>query len=435
MLISGLTETDAQHARRAILNLLPLHHGRIMKDRTPKSKLNTARAIDTEVAIDTDTLPYIFRDRDYQRKVQATGDGAATRLALDDARRQTAFEKIRKTSFTRWIQSEFDYKLARTSQTDAMAQSHWEESPMVNLYAQLGQSIALPRSLGASERRPDQPQVDGVHDHFLHSVSHSSQLLSFLEKRLHAVDKQFQPPMTTELIFHFVPSPWAKSTVKGLSLNHFPATQVRFKSTNSEEIPQFFDISAFLANDNLDVLLPCFTSDIRFTKTARLVRSTMDAEIASLIRSIETSISTGGALRAPATVNLHVPYSSSPERHTTRIPHPQHKWDASFSELVPYLFTGVEHRQMVHLEFNDYPLDFTMVEAGRMGGRWSEMTLRLPPGKLEEITKDKRRVEGAKAKTFFGSAVDLAYLSAHAANGTLGEIDDASFKVKPAYNR
>ena len=262
------------------------------------------------------------------------------------------------------------------------------------------------------------------------SLPFNMRFLSSLEDVLQSNSRHVEPSMTTELTVHLVPTPWAEFDKKGIACERFPNVEVTFKSTQPDEMPRFAGVTACLADEHFDLVLPRLSSDIDFTKCTRLLaRPILNEKLDSFIKNIEQSFVADGTLRAPAEVDLPVPYSKLAEVHTVEFPNAYKKWDASHSATTPYLFLGMEHKQTVHFEFHGYPLDFTLVEGGRMSGRRSEFVLRPPHSKVDKFFDGDEGLNEPMAKQFYHAAVELALLNTRIANDTLGEVNMAVAKA------
>ncbi|KAF2101276.1 hypothetical protein NA57DRAFT_72718 [Rhizodiscina lignyota] len=408
--IYGLSETDMQDARRAILNLLPLHRGTVMNElvHTGEPTVDLPK-----MAIEREFLPYYAREWEYRDAMQSTGVERPDPQLLKD---RATLDSEDLTRFHDLLMSECSYE--KPSKVDPFsAWKEWENSPDTVVSARLGRAVTLRNSPSGPGSSTETSQIHGIHSQFLQSVPYQFRLLSFLEDHQRDSGREIERPSTRELIFHYIPSPWAEVSQEGFRPERFPTVQVNFASTQLDETPRFADVSAELMNDNFDVSLRGIPSDVRFTKRVSLMLKR--ATLRPFITAIEDSIAAGEVLRAPESVGLHVPLSLRRRLDTSRIPNPQHEWDAGYKEQVPYLFAGVEHKQTAHFEFHGFPLQYIMVEGGRTGGRRSEVVLECSPAILEEIKKTHMPDDSRK---FFDAAVELAYLNARAASGSLEDM-------------
>lgn len=282
---------------------------------------------------------------------------------------------------------------------------------------------------------------------FAHTVPYSFYLLSHLERVFRAVHDTrgsgpvldadtteknfFAPSITNELLFHLIPSP-ERSTVHKISTDIptpsiFPRVAARFAASSPHDRPRFTGLEALIGRGMMDFTMAHAAADLRVQRDTlmRTSNALNDEEAASFIKSIETSIEAGGALRAPPTIALPVPLLRSSWKHPDGHNAFPLVW-APYPHRMPYTWTTAEHRQTVRMPLpflHGATIEVTAVEGGRAAGRRMEMRVVWP-----SVTKTMRGgtavamdvVSAERMRVAFG----VTYLVDKVARGSTMSVDE-----------
>lgn len=211
------------------------------------------------------------------------------------------------------------------------------------------------------------------------------------------------------LIMRFLPNPFShlsakKSPIGSAVLSAFPPIEMRFAVDPTTKVTGLNFIRAILSTENSDLMLPDSPMDIRFQQktTSRLycTHRSLPPGIADFLNKSNLSLdfSHGGLITPPL---LKIPIAAhlcSPGAFELL------GLDKEHGEMqeVEYLFAGLEIRKTISMEFEGWRLLYTSVEAGKAGGRRSE--LRLRPARTVESDDPKMETEEA----FLAAAYKLA---------------------------
>lgn len=271
--------------------------------------------------------------------------------------------------------------------------TYWGPHSFVELYANYGNVIHKPPPTNNSLTPVSLP---GLLNHsgnasrtFLSVVPGFSPLLQYV-----VASTKFQRHFNDEkypdsLLFRFSPAPWDLEDPS--SLEDFPDLGLRLQVGRDQGRARFQGMGMTIRERNIDVLLPRKAVDMRFVR--REVLWTRDAlvrseEIRHYLTMINTNLSGGGAIRAPANLTLRIPaWTINNSDKYNSLPAEETEHGKEF--VKEFVFTGVEHRQMVKFDLPDdqHRISYTSVEAGRVGGRRGELRLRLrkPAKNMEEL--------------------------------------------------
>ena len=146
-----------------------------------------------------------------------------------------------------------------------------------------------------------------------------------------------------------------------------------------------------------DLLLPNEAMDLRFITESHLsAGEQMDQRIQDFIAASNLNIWGHDRLKTPASLQLSIP------PHATRsgIGKLKSPVDSDSGIPVNYIFASLSHRSLLRVKFLDFHLEYSMIEAGRTGGRRDELRLSLP----ETMATRHSRTEFA---SFFKEAFEL----------------------------
>ncbi|KAI9720825.1 MAG: hypothetical protein M1812_002664 [Candelaria pacifica] len=192
------------------------------------------------------------------------------------------------------------------------------------------------------------------------------------------------------LYLRLLPSPWTPLGVDAMKA--FPEIELRVSLRGDKKEPFLQRVSALLDQRVSDVMLPEKRADLRFRRevTSELLDAREDKVIAAFLRDSHLDTLGRGRLRTPASLNLHVPRRMIKTKdmklsNTDTI-------KESIEEVeVEYLFSGLDYRHSVTMDWEGDRLDYTTIEAGKIGGRRTELrlthnlsTITLPPNSLSD---------------------------------------------------
>jgi hypothetical protein len=315
----------------------------------------------------------------------------------------------------------------------------WNATADVQVSASLGLVIHSKSSESTSRITPP-PSDPSDNASFLHRVPGLSQVLPHLIwNREKVIDV---------LSFRLLHNPWKQP---GPTL---PEIRLDFdinSLSEDERSTKFKSLYALTKDRRGQVMLPSQAVDLCFKK-----KKTFHAKIGSLesqpdvkqfIEQTKANILDGsGTLRAPGSVLIHVPFAVvEPARVTpmteatrkarknatpprpTRTPASE-KFHCILPEtvdkmgiLAQYYFIGVEHLQIAGYTFEGYPIRYTSIEAGKLGGKYGDLEILMPtPDWPEEMTENRMQKESAaQRKAFTEVALKLVHLVDKAAHGEL----------------
>lgn len=295
---------------------------------------------------------------------------------------------------------------------------HWKHSYGVESSAVIGSvlhSHANPANASTLALQPSGEVVE-VHRAFSTAVPNLSRILGSSSTR----GIRRKPHRT--LIMHFQPNPFSKSpkTSKPLSaaaLSTFPPIEMRFSIDPDTNTFKVRDIQAVVSVNISDLMLPESASDVRFqqrsvsTLMPRRRGATYPPGITEFLSNASLDIGNGN-FDAPA--KLAIPIAA----HLCQ--------GAGFELLgeggaasttdtrdVEYLFTGLEVRKTVMMDYKGWRLHYTSIEAGKAGGRRGE--LRLLPVRLGKTARPATEEEFVEAACRLADGVEGGGMQANLA--------------------
>ena len=124
-----------------------------------------------------------------------------------------------------------------------------------------------------------------------------------------------------------------------------------------------------------DLLLPSAPMDLRFKIESYFVAGKqIDQRIHEFVDASNFNIWGQDRLKTPASLTISIPeYAIQPSVRTAKLP------GESNSEIqVAYAFASLNHRSSVQDKFRGSDIQYSIIEAGRTGGRREELLLSLP---------------------------------------------------------
>jgi len=212
-------------------------------------------------------------------------------------------------------------------------------------------------------------------------------------------------------IFHFQPNPFfvpAKSRhpIGSEALSAFPPLEMRLSVDPESQELTMKELQAIVAVDSSDVMLPDSNVDVRFQQKVKCrfqpPRSNFPKGVKEFLQTAELNVSfEKGKIRTPA--KLTIPIASHLCRGRGLDLLGKGKGEV---QDVEYLYTGLEIRKRLAIEFNGWRMIYTSFESGSAGGRRSELKLR--PIRLTEAGERDTNNSDTKEEDFVKMALQLA---------------------------
>ena len=158
------------------------------------------------------------------------------------------------------------------------------------------------------------------------------------------------------------------------NLDHVPQLEILINLYAKERATRFKAARLVLTHEELDLLLPSHTTDIRFVRRLNLYsnREERDPCLVDFINASNFDIWGSERLRTPNNLRISIP--------TCLIPGFEENEPSTVDGLLPidYKFAGLEHRSDLNLPLlgSNRP-QYTTIEAGRLGGRREELAVSL----------------------------------------------------------
>ncbi|KAF2020615.1 hypothetical protein BU24DRAFT_416283 [Aaosphaeria arxii CBS 175.79] len=170
---------------------------------------------------------------------------------------------------------------------------------------------------------------------------------------------QPNPPI---LDYMFIPSPLQTNRLE--DNQSYPRLHLRFRILGQ---PQLSSVNIIFNKICHDVLLPDQATDIRFDSYQRLrLRSPLkDPNIRDFAEIVTANISSGTRLTAPESLTLNIPNWVIPG---------QSRSDAT-SRQVEYMFSGIQHRQSLSLQYQGLPMGYSTSEGNKLSQNNGELSL------------------------------------------------------------
>jgi hypothetical protein len=244
-------------------------------------------------------------------------------------------------------------------------------------------SALLGSVLHSHPETPEPPQIEyattptsKVQRAFSTAVPNLSKLLGSTSTRLRRDNPR------ESLIMRFQPNPFsiypanASKAVGATALSAFPSIEMRFHMDSETKALDLKDIRAIISLENSDLMLPDSAVDIRFQQRIvsrlRVLHYNYPAGIAEFLKNSVLDVAKG-KVETPPKITIPLP------SHLCQDPGFEllgKKVDDIQMQNVEYLFTGLEIRKTMVLEFESWRMLYTSIEAGKAGGRRGELRLR-----------------------------------------------------------
>lgn len=211
-----------------------------------------------------------------------------------------------------------------------------------------------------------------------------------------------------------------------------PDLEIRIAFDQISKTPTIRDVRLVLRAE-LDLLLLQNTMDLRFARRTCVYSrgGGLDPSIEQFIQDSHLDIRSGGRLRTPPGLTLSIPPHALGPILDGR------SGDGFEHEQVEYTFTGLEHRNDMVFPFHKSgswaDLTYTIVEAGKLGGRRDELCLK----QLRQLEKAKTDDDEDASEQKTDEISDDRYLSSltQTTNALINMIEDPPQNgvVRPGY--
>jgi hypothetical protein len=181
------------------------------------------------------------------------------------------------------------------------------------------------------------------------------------------------------LILHFQPNPFYKHSSSNKSigagvLSAFPPLEMHFHVDTDTKALHLKSIQAVVREEGTDLMLPDQAVDVRFYQktTSHLRARWLESKHIKDFLSASNLTYEGRRLDLPATLSMRI------AKHLCREPNLVKLGKDPEAEVhdVEYLFVGREAKKSLMFQYQHWKLEYTNVDAGRTGGRRSELQLR-----------------------------------------------------------
>ena len=196
------------------------------------------------------------------------------------------------------------------------------------------------------------------------------------------------------LILRFLPNPFQISDsdnqpVGASALDAFPPVEMRFDIDPENREAKLRETQVVIQEDISDIMLPEQAVDLRFEqRQTRRLRRKYIPQIKQYLEQSDLCLA-GGQLETPAKIRLPISRHICKDQGLQLLSgHPDADQDVA---EVEYLFAALEIRSTIALSFKGLRLLYTSIEAGKAGGRRSELKVRSTSertGKTIETEQD-----------------------------------------------
>ena len=161
--------------------------------------------------------------------------------------------------------------------------------------------------------------------------------------------------------------------VTHLDMKSLPDLVLRVRLHNSTKTTEIDSIQLIRDERESDLLLPRDFADIRFCAyTSVDMTSKIDPAILDFIKDSNFDVWGEDRLKTPSKLELRVP------EHAMQDDACQHAGAGGVD--VEYTFANMQHRSYMTLLYQGFPIFYTTIEAGKTGGRRTELRFEAPMG-------------------------------------------------------
>ncbi|KAK2626446.1 hypothetical protein QTJ16_003621 [Diplocarpon rosae] len=367
-----------------------------------------------------DSLPWRHRLRDWVRWTAPTGKDERLPTTSDpEPAVQTA---IRTSTSSPEVNGPQKVNVDKPSSSTSTAHAYWSDEYSTNISSVLG------KVLHSSLARPPAPLglvgFNQIHT-FAAQAPNTSRIINKARLRMRGKGE------TTEtLVLRFLPNPFHVVThlAKGKyakkrpfrkrpmgadAMTAFPAIEIRlFIDRQSKEEPKLKDVLAIVHEGTTDVMLPHNNIDLRFQQrtTCQMTPSGISKVITQYLEKCNFALRGRDSLQFPPSVKIPI------SKHLCRgagFGLLGQELDFGGNEImsqdvrdVPYLFAGLEIQRSLAFDYKDWVILYCSVEAGKAGGRRTELKLR--PIRSGKIVDEKQFIDMAYQLAKEAGEPDLA---------------------------
>ncbi|KAK6509614.1 hypothetical protein TWF481_004349 [Arthrobotrys musiformis] len=430
---------DILDAKRLLFNSTDLHF-RQMYSLLGETKLNTSLTGALYPVAEDQTLPWLYRGREWCRwrsirtpksKTESVEDGLPPTISsplLNPARGdKVGYNDIRSLldSFSTTTPPAETAKEPDTP-TEPIDEAVEESEPTPTTVPphippgaeiQTNYRAVLGQILHSSPTLPQTREQKSLSDLFASNPSHVlcnsvPKILDFLST-LNPVTFKYD----FKILLKFSPSPWKHP--KNFEL--LPPVEMELQIKPDTNELQALKVGAVESHSIVDVLMPRNACDLRFTKRTLARVEGKTKKIKNYIRAAKLDVLGEDRLEAGEVLEFNLPRwmvkdaeKVAPLDEGDSDPNARSNYDVFSTmenplEVVPvhYFFTGLETRSSTTFDFDGSALVYTKIEAGASGGSYDEVVLEcskqeieyLTPleqqtiGREDEIEEEKRRKE------------------------------------------
>ena len=174
---------------------------------------------------------------------------------------------------------------------------------------------------------------------------------------------------------HFAEAPAKEGESQPDPYKQLPDLEIRLDVDREQQTLTPKQIRLVFKTLESDLLLPHRQSDLRFvTQWYMNSSANLDPEILSFIKSSKLNVWGSDRLKTPSSLALHVPRCIGKDNREIDTGESQFKQQAA----IEYAFAGLEHRTQLLYEREGFHFEYTVIEAGRIGGRREEFRVHAP---------------------------------------------------------
>lgn len=176
-----------------------------------------------------------------------------------------------------------------------------------------------------------------------------------------------------QLFIRLTPTRWSGS--QGNPTNDLPDLEIRISIDTENRTVGLHSVKLIVGETQSDVLLPDEATDLRFLAETHLpTGKQVDQRIRDFIEASNLNIWGQDRLKTPARLQLMIP----PHALRSRIGNSKPVVIPDSEIQVDYVFAGLSHQSFFRVPYPEFELEYSIIEAGRTGGRRDELRISLP---------------------------------------------------------
>ena len=282
---------------------------------------------------------------------------------------ESALTRGRRTkNLTRTIASTYQFLYRRAQKNEytvrhnpSNPESCWDKDLRHKTSVAFGQVLYPARSTAS---------VDNYHKvksgrEFLTTIPGLREFLRDLPSR-HMIEQE-------QLFIRLTPTRWSGSQAN--PTNTLPDLEIRVAIDTENRTVGLHSVKLVVGETQSDVLLPDEAMDLRFFAETHLPTGRhVDQRILHFIESSNLNIWGQDRLKTPASLQLLIP----PHALRSQTGKSKPAVDPDSEIQVDYVFAGLSHRSFFRVPYLEFKLEYSIIEAGRTGGRRDELRISLP---------------------------------------------------------